>query len=944
MAFPQDSLPIKQELLINGVWTDITTRTRGDAGVQITRGYSAEQAALSAASCTFTLNNRDGLFSNRNPTSAYYRQLGRNVQYRTSVQETTSFLSLRDYSATSTGAYDGAEISTTDKGVLDVIGDIDIRIDVEPDNWRTGINQVLASKLFTAGSPPQQSWFLALLKSGKVYFLWTADGSTYRAAQSPVSAGSSGRLALRVTLDVDNGGGGCTATFYTAPTITGTWTALGTPQNFGGTTSIYSSSSPIEIGDFNNATGRGSTFANYNPFVGRIYSFELRNGIAGTLVAKMDATAQAPGTTSWSDGLATPNTWTVSASAAITASDYRFWGEVSKLPQRWDSSGKDVYAPVLAGDLIQRLSQGQKTLESPIFRNLSQYAADGYFPLEEGPTTPTVVSAYVGRGGAIIQGNFNADPTLPGSAGALTFADDTGYMSGAAIPGPPTGTAYCLLYFRMPSVPLADSTIASFYFTGGTAYRLNIIVGTATYTFNWIDNNGSVIANNAINFGAGAGPNQWIAMRVRAVQSGGNINYDYGWYPVGAPVFYGSAGSFVGTIGRAKNFISYAYTGKTGLSLAHVLMARSDVGFTDYSFYGSTNGYRGETAGNRAARLSREQAVPLWLVGNSNDTFNEPMGAQSTSTYLDLMKECADLSGGLLYSPRDKFGLALRLPTAIRNQGNVSLSYTSKHFSGTMEPDEDDALIRNDVTVTRPNGGFGRKVKTTGTLNTAEPTTGPDAVGLYDSTIALNANTDDRLIPLAEREVFFGTWDELRYKKVQVNLERAPFVASSTLTRSVRGLDIGDPFTITGLPAWLPPDDVELLIIGYTEQLMNRGQEIIWNTAPYGPYRALNDLSGTTLARGRVAASNSTTSGTLNTAAVSMLVATPTGKLWGSTIKKPGNFPYNITVAGEVMTVTAIVGTTSPQTFTVTRSINGVVKTHASGETVQVVDRFYAAI
>jgi hypothetical protein len=45
-------------------------------------------------------------------------------------------------------------------------------------------------------------------------------------------------------------------------------------------------------------------------------------------------------------------------------------------------------------------------------------------------------------------------------------------------------------------------------------------------------------------------------------------------------------------------------------------------------------------------------------------------------------------------------------------------------------------------------------------------------------------------------------------------------------------------------------------------------------------------------------------------------------------------FPFDILIGGERMTVTAITGTTLSQTMTVTRSINGVVKTHLTGAPV----------
>jgi hypothetical protein len=49
----------------------------------------------------------------------------------------------------------------------------------------------------------------------------------------------------------------------------------------------------------------------------------------------------------------------------------------------------------------------------------------------------------------------------------------------------------------------------------------------------------------------------------------------------------------------------------------------------------------------------------------------------------------------------------------------------------------------------------------------------------------------------------------------------------------------------------------------------------------------------------------------------------------------PAEFPFDIRVGGEVMTVTSVSGGTSPQTFTVTRSINGVTKAHTVGTDVR---------
>jgi hypothetical protein len=54
-----------------------------------------------------------------------------------------------------------------------------------------------------------------------------------------------------------------------------------------------------------------------------------------------------------------------------------------------------------------------------------------------------------------------------------------------------------------------------------------------------------------------------------------------------------------------------------------------------------------------------------------------------------------------------------------------------------------------------------------------------------------------------------------------------------------------------------------------------------------------------------------------------------------------GQFPFDILVGGEQMTVTAIDDQTSPQVATVTRSVNGVVKSHAAGTAVALAQPMY---
>ncbi len=85
---PSNGQPVTVEMFIDGVWIDITSyvMVRDDSGhIEINRGQSDEGDQPERSTCSFQLNNRDGRFSPRNPTGPYYGKIGRNTPLRVSV-------------------------------------------------------------------------------------------------------------------------------------------------------------------------------------------------------------------------------------------------------------------------------------------------------------------------------------------------------------------------------------------------------------------------------------------------------------------------------------------------------------------------------------------------------------------------------------------------------------------------------------------------------------------------------------------------------------------------------------------------------------------------------------------------------------------------------------------------------------------------------------------
>ena len=203
--------------------------------------------------------------------------------------------------------------TTPDSAAFTFAGDIDFRFRAALVDWTPSAQQTLIAKFGFEGN---QSFILRVNTTGVLVLTWTADGSADRNATSTaaVSAADGAIKWVRVTLDVDNGAGGCSARFYTSDDYdpasgTGTWTQLGSTVTAAGVSSVFDSTAVVELG----ARTGGTT----NPLNGAIYYAEIRNGIDGTVVARFDPTRfKASESTAV---MATGETWTINTSGGTPA-------------------------------------------------------------------------------------------------------------------------------------------------------------------------------------------------------------------------------------------------------------------------------------------------------------------------------------------------------------------------------------------------------------------------------------------------------------------------------------------------------------------------------------------------------------------------------------------------------------------------------------------------
>ena len=737
MEFPQTPLATKIELFISGVWTDITADAYLRDAITITRGRTSNGDEIDPTRCTFMLNDQSGKYSPRNPAGTYYGKIGRNTPVRVSVNAGTNALDLPG---------DGsAYASTTDVAALDVTGDIDVRFDGTLTNWLspaagTLSTTALMSKLGSAGS---KSWMLAL-RNYALYFEWSPDGTTVLSAAStvPLPAGPDTRMAVRATLDVNNGASGNTVVFYTADTLSGTWAQLGDPVTQAGVTSIFNSTAGVEVG---NETSFGFT-----PAEGKCHGVRILNGIAGTAVANPDFGAQASGVTSFADPAG--RIWAVNGTAGIANRQVRFVGEVSEWPCEWDVSGSDVYTQVTAAGLLRRLNQGISPITSTLARRLPSMGPLAYWPMEEGANATKAYSPIVGVEDMKADGfTWAAADTLPGSS-ALPTVGSASILRGV-VPAPSSAqTSWQVEWvYNLSSVTSTLRSVMRIASTG-TVVEWSLQLATGTVRIFGTDADGVVVVDSSWSVGSDLYDGRWNRWQFYLTQTGSTVNWDSVWINVGGSGAVAD-GSFTGTVGRVLD----VHSPDTGFSADLSGMAIGHVSVFSPRNLGAYNavdtGLTGETTGTRMTRLAGEEGIPFALFGNP--ATQAQVGPQKPDTIVNILGDAANADGGILYEQRKETGLIYRDVSSLFNQRvRLALNYsTAGNVAPPFKPSDDDQYIRNEVTVSRRDGTSAVSSLASGALSTQPP---PNGVGRYQDSKEFNFYNDDQPAQMASWLVLPG--------------------------------------------------------------------------------------------------------------------------------------------------------------------------------------------
>lgn len=570
-----------------------------------------------------------------------------------------------------------------------------------------------------------------------------------------------------------------------------------------------------------------------------------------------------------------------------------YFGYVNEWPTRWfDASGTDSYVTIRCAGVMRRLAQGEN-IETSLNRTILADSPVHYWRVDDPSGSPLAVDS-APNGGIPLSATsgvvFSGLQSPPGGDGGLSapILNDGGIYTENMTVSPPWTIEWSV---KRPSDGTLDGAVVFswYYYVGST-----ITLDSAT-----------VILDTSVS------SRDWYHYVISGQQNGANYEI-YGWKNGNA---LGLIKSAAGTLGALTTITAGNLPLiPTDFGIAYIAVYNGFASVDAQGHSDALQAYSGEMAHERVMRLCTEAGVPVRVTSATSAV----MGPQSSGTLLDLLRECEIADQGVLYE--HEFGLAYQSVDERYNQPvAMTLDFDSGHIAGTPEPADDDQRLRNQWTVSR-SGGLSV---------TARDTASVAASGLYDDMVTANLETDDELFDHAAWRVHVGTVDEDRWPRLPFQLHRP---TNGALIPAWLATPLGSRINVTNPPAQMAPDAIDAIIEGYTERFDQVSWDVSLNATPASPY-TVAVVEDSLL--GRLDSASSTVAVDFSDSALSFTVSTTNSTdLWTT---DPAEFPMDIRIAGEKITLSSISGASSPQTFNVSaRSVNGVVKAQVAGAEVHV--------
>lgn len=580
-------------------------------------------------------------------------------------------------------------------------------------------------------------------------------------------------------------------------------------------------------------------------------------------------------------------------------SNVRCLFQVRAWPQEWHFREATAYVPIRATGLLDALTQGQRSLESPVHRDVMRKHNDvyrlAYWSLEEGASATRFASP---MGGVLpmFADNFElidlAGFESPGSRNLPVMAS-TARLIGTVPTHASTNAYKIVTLWNLPGA-ITDATIlCRLEFTSGTLGHVDLTYGTGGSLRLVSYDSGSTLIDTVGPIGFAVDGTHFLTS-IELTQSGANVTIGVLRQTIDAT--NPSAGSglssetYAYTMGRLVNVLISPFGTLDGVAVGHVGVSNAIAGLAGLA--DATVGHVGEPAGERFSRLLTEEGHTAGISAGSY-SLTEPMGIQGRDTLINILNECLTVDQGAIRETRDTYALTFVPGYTMYNQGvSVALDYDQGHFYQMPQSTTDDFLVHNDVTARQPDGGFARYAIESGRLSVSAP---PDGIGTYDrGPVTANVEDNDQLPDLASFIANVRSPLDRRWHKISIELARED-VDANLYADMLDEMLISRVVSLANMPLFVAPETHYAIVRGWKETGDKFTHTFEIYTTPYWPYEVEPvETSGSTLTIGQTAGSTS------------WLLATSSGPLWDTTYE-----PYHIQATGEAVRVTTMADNTA---------------------------------
>lgn len=604
-------------------------------------------------------------------------------------------------------------------------------------------------------------------------------------------------------------------------------------------------------------------------------------------------------------------------------------GAVPDWNPTWAGPNIDDRLPVRALGVLSRL--GRMKIDQSALRRYYDRASPrpaAYYPMEDGPNTTRFINAIGGASLPVTRGAQRpaAEATLPGSAPLPVAVRESTEYDRLTLVAPlsiPSGSFTVSWWVKTAifggSTNLVSTSIRMDTGTGGD-YRRWVFgssssqsAGQTSYfgypgSVNTDDDIAPSLEDLDIIVDTDLDP-EWRHLTVTVDTSGPDLRMRM-WVNGVLVATATDAGSLRPIQNIEVRIAGTFDDSQVNAAIGHIVVWDGAVSTTNDVEVGL--GYLGESAADRITRLCVEESLPFGVFEGPST----PMGPQRPGVLLDLLRECEAADHGILYELLDGRLGYIPLSALYNRAVAMQLDYGTEDNPGNCNahPVDDDRDLYNIVTVRRPDGAEAVAELQDGPAGTSE------SVGVGPRPMpprTLNIAADDQAVHHASWLLHETTTDKPR-ALVTIDLRATPEIIDDWLA-----CDIGSRITVANPPAQhFGPDPLDLIIVGYVETLDADRWQVLLYCEPYAPYKV-----GKVEGPGRLQVP-------AGTAIAEDLTTTETDVTVSAAVFSSSAVPYDVEVGGERMTVTAVSGTT----LTVTRSVNGVVKSHSSGDAIRIAD------